>query len=87
MATPKITIDTGKPAEITLGTRKRNAVDLDVSGGAGGREYEGEYEVTPSEEMTVLRTTNKFCSRNIIVNPIPSNYGRIEQQGTILTVF
>lgn len=48
--------------------------------------YQGPYEVTPTTEEQVLSTANKTTTRNIVVNPIPSNYGLITWDGTILTV-
>ena len=48
--------------------------------------YSGQTEVTPSEETQVLQTANKTVLHNIVVNPIPSNYGRITWNGSTLTV-
>ena len=48
--------------------------------------YEGPYEVTPSAEMQTLQTKNFRMTDNIVVNPIPSNYGLITWNGSIITV-
>lgn len=48
--------------------------------------YSGPYEVTPSRETQTLETAGKRCSQNIVVNPIPSNYGLITYNGSTLTV-
>lgn len=48
--------------------------------------YEGAYEVTPTQETQILPTELRLIERNIVVNPIPSNYGRITWNGTVLTV-
>ena len=48
--------------------------------------YEGQTEVTPTQETQVLQTTNRTVVSNIIVNPIPSNYGKITWNGSTLTV-
>lgn len=58
------------------------------SGGGGGAiiKYTGEYEVTPSSEPVVLETASKLMTRNVTVNPIPSNYGLITWNGSVLTV-
>ena len=50
-------------------------------------EYEGPYEVTPTEETQVLPTEARTLIENIIVNPIPSNYGRIVYNGSVITVY
>ena len=47
----------------------------------GGEAYEGNYEVTPSEEVQTLPTANRMLARNIVVAPIPQNYGRITYNG------
>lgn len=48
--------------------------------------YEGEHEVTPSDETQILQTADKTVRQNIIINPIPSNYGRITWDGRVITV-
>lgn len=48
--------------------------------------YNGEYAITPSTETQTLLTANKSMAENIVVNPIPSNYGRIEYSGGIITI-
>ena len=67
---------------------------LDVSTGTQiARDYSGDlpaytggYSVTPSEETQVLQTKNKRMTDNVTVAPIPSNYGRITWDGTVITV-
>ena len=48
--------------------------------------YSGQTEITPSEEIQTLQTANKTVLQNIIINPIPSNYGKITWNGSTLTV-
>lgn len=48
--------------------------------------YTGPTEITPTEETQTLRTADRAISKNIIINPIPSNYGRITWDGRTLTV-
>ena len=48
--------------------------------------YSGQTEVTPSEETQTLQTANRTVLQNIVINPIPSNYGRITWNGSTLTV-
>ena len=52
----------------------------------GNRPYSGVYEVTPSLETQVLNTAGSLLDQNITVNPIPSNYGLITWDGSVLTV-
>ena len=49
-------------------------------------EYDGPTEITPTQETQVLRTALKITMEDIIVNPIPSNYGLITWNGSTLTV-
>ncbi len=49
--------------------------------------YDGITEVTPSNQAQVLQTSNKALTRNIIVNPIPEDYGRLLWSGNTLTVY
>lgn len=62
--------------------------DLNVSIQTGGGlpEYTGPTEVTPTQETQVLETQNRSVLDNIIINPIPSNYGLITWNGSTLTV-
>lgn len=53
-------------------------IDVDV--------YTGITEVTPTTEQQVLQTYNKTVTRNIIINPIPSNYGLVTWDGSRLTI-
>lgn len=48
--------------------------------------YTGTYEVTPTSEVQVLPTENRTLTRDIVINPIPSNYGLITWNGSVLTV-
>lgn len=43
--------------------------------------YDGVAEITPSQDTQILQTSNKALTRNIVVNPIPSNYGLIAWNG------
>lgn len=48
--------------------------------------YTGATEITPSQETQTLNTANKSVYQNIVVNPIPSNYGLITWDGSKLMV-
>ena len=64
--------------EITPSEETQTEHDLPV--------YSGQTEITPSEETQTLQTANKTVLQNIIINPIPSNYGKITWNGSTLTV-
>lgn len=48
--------------------------------------YEGSYEVTPTQSTQILNTENRSTMQDIVINPIPSNYGLITWDGLVLTV-
>lgn len=43
--------------------------------------YGGPYEVTPSGEAQTLNVEGLACERNIIIGPIPQNYGLVTYNG------
>lgn len=49
-------------------------------------EYDGPYEVTPTNVAQTLATRGLLSTADIVVNPIPSNWGRITWDGSTLTV-
>ena len=49
-------------------------------------EYHGATEVTPTQETQTLYTANLLVPVDIIINPIPQNYGLVTWDGSILTV-
>lgn len=48
--------------------------------------YAGEYSVVPSSEAQILETSKKQLTDNIVIEPIPQNYGLITWNGAFLTV-
>ena len=48
--------------------------------------YEGSYEFTPTQEQQTIQIEGLIAAHDITVNPIPSNYGKITWNGSILTV-
>lgn len=51
-----------------------------------GEEYEGSYSITPTSTRQILQTNERVCLANIAIEPIPSNYGLITYDGTVITV-
>lgn len=63
------------------------SVDVETPIVAGvAKEYEGEYDITPTDTAQVFSTEGKRCPHNFIVEPIPNNYGLITYNGSIITV-
>lgn len=48
--------------------------------------YTGPYHVTPAAESQVLETTDMIMDEDVVIDPIPSNYGLITWNGSTLTV-
>lgn len=48
--------------------------------------YVGQTVVTPSENPQTLMTADKVVSKNIVINPIPANYGKIVWNGARLRI-
>ena len=48
--------------------------------------YEGPYEWTPATETQTIPINGLQATADIVVKPIPSNYGLITWSGTTLTV-
>lgn len=49
-------------------------------------DYTGEYEFTPSNETQLIPTAGKTVTLDIVVKPIPQNYGLISWNGSTLTI-
>lgn len=48
--------------------------------------YTGPTEIIPSEDVQTLQTTDKVLLSNIVIQPIPSNYGLITVVGNHIMV-
>ena len=48
--------------------------------------YTGEYVFTPTRETQIVDTEERVLVDDIIINPIPSNYGLVTYNGAIITV-
>ena len=66
-------------AEVSVGSQTvKEYVDTDP--------YTGSYSVIPSREAQTLETSGKRMLRDVVVEPIPSCYGYIEWDGSVLTI-
>lgn len=48
--------------------------------------YQGETDITPGTEAVTLNTHGKLMTEDIVIEPIPENYGLITWNGSTLTV-
>lgn len=84
-----ITLDVDDGAEARLYVDETEDVDLSIGAeyiSGRAQEYEGPYEVTPSNATQVLQVADKQATQDIVVNPIPSYYGLITWDGSKLKV-
>ena len=52
----------------------------------GADKYEGSYEWTPSAETQTIPINGLEAKADIVIKPIPNNYGLITYDGSIITV-
>lgn len=48
--------------------------------------YEGSYTLTPTAEEQIIPTNGLRMTDNLTIAPIPSNYGLITWNGSVITV-
>ena len=48
--------------------------------------YSGDYVFTPTQYQQTVPVKDKLARANIVINPIPSNYGLVTWNGSTLTV-
>lgn len=49
-------------------------------------DYRGRTDIVPTEQRQVLVTEGKRVLTNVIVEPIPSNYGRVIYNGSTIRI-
>lgn len=49
-------------------------------------DFDGPYSYIPTEEEQIVPIMGKRATNNIVVAPIPTNYGRITWNGSVITV-
>ena len=81
----EVTFENATIIPVELSQSEEFVCEFDAGASQTG-DYDGPYEVTPSSQKQTLATANKSLSKNVIVGPIPSNYGLITWNGSTLTV-
>lgn len=80
------TLSPGATISGTLSTPVRIAAELTVPEYVYPPVYSGPVEITPTNETQRLETDSFYMQSDIIINPIPSNYGLITWDGSTLLV-
>ena len=52
----------------------------------GAEEYDGPYSFTPTGTAQTIGTRGKLMLDDVTINPVPSNYGLITYNGSVITV-
>ena len=72
-----------------IGLTTESPPHLTLAGGYVGSalpEYQGPYSVTPGASAQTLATEGKAMTADVVIAPIPSNYGLITWTGSTLLV-
>lgn len=80
------TVDVIQSQGVVVIGESGGTVDIRSISSIGAVPYDGPYEVLPSTAVQVLSTDGKMMNGDLVVAPIPSNYGLIEWNGSVLTV-
>lgn len=81
-----VSVDFDESSDFVCSFAEENAFIVDLGFTPPENEYEGPYEVTPSAEQQTLETKDMLLANNVIINPIPNNYGLITWNGSTITV-
>ena len=77
------------PNELRFDLESRQPVEFNIGGHAVVQQpplYEGSRIFTPSSQEQVIPTKDTRLDGNIKIKPIPSNYGLITWNGSVITV-
>ena len=68
------------------GEKPMKLSQISVGGGGSRPHYTGETEFVPADSYQTAHTAGLLVDADIIIDPIPSNYGKITWNGAVLTV-
>lgn len=83
--TRHFTVTLQQDDSFTCSFNEDSEFEVDFGANVAG-EYQGAYEVTPTQQTQTLPTVNKVLTDNVVIKPIPSCYGLITYNGSIITV-
>ena len=75
-----------RPVRVIVQTDELRPARFELASVCDHQDYTGDYTVTPTQSTQTLNTKDKTMTSNVIVNPIPTNYGLITWNGSVLTV-
>lgn len=71
----------------SISSVKKLSGKVSVPEGSLAPAYTGPYEYTPAETQQVINISGQKAVENIVIKPVPGNYGRIAWNGTSLRVY
>ena len=71
---------------VTAGVRKNTGIAVKVADQINVAPYSGVTHITPNTDTQIFYTEKKLVGANIVVDPIPSDWGHITWNGSVLTV-
>lgn len=82
-----LTVSGDESVPLSVGESPSLPLALDVSyAGASLPDYTGETTVTPSGSTQTLETAGTSVRQDIVVEPVPSSYGLVSYDGSVLTI-
>ena len=75
----------GGTIEIGGGGERHATISVTGSGAVPVPHYSGPYEFTPGPETQTAHVARKMATEDIIIQPIPKNYGLVTYNGRIIT--
>lgn len=88
MAEKTIVVGGGRGGTVKIGgTGERHAaISVQGTGMIPVPKYEGPYEFTPGAEEQTVPIAQLQATQDITINPIPSNYGLVTYNGSVITI-
>ena len=76
----------GRQFSVSAVVTKAQDVSATVDRGGNYTYFDGEYTYTPNGDTQTVPISGKIARSDIVINPIPSNYGLITYNGVYITV-
>lgn len=82
-------VEFGFPEAVSLGLSTPALLPIDFDVGTiiyGEKSYQGSYEITPTDEAQTIPVHGLSMLQDLVIDPIPNNYGFITWDGSTITV-
>lgn len=82
----EVDFDFDRPEIEAIFYTKPQIIEAEFNGIPAPASYHGEYSVTPSEDGQTISTAGLLMNEDLVIAPIPTNYGLITQYGNTVRV-